>query len=230
MLLTRAPIIAPSILSANFKQLEQEIHQATKGGAEWIHCDIMDGHFVPNISFGPLVIEAVRNCTDAFLDVHLMIEEPDRYISAFAKAGANLITVHVETCPHLHRTLQLIKESGCRSGVAINPGTSLTNLRAILEMPDLILAMTVNPGFGGQAFIPESLERLQTLRLMRDELKNKFLIEVDGGVSPDNAKIIAAAGGDVLVAGSSVFDGKNIVENVQKLTLEAHAGHGSSLK
>lgn len=221
------PIIAPSILAANFKNLEKDIRMATDGGADWIHCDIMDGHFVPNISYGPMIVEAARSCTDAFLDVHLMIEEPDRYIPEFARAGADLISVHIEACPHLHRTLQLIREQECRTGVAINPGTALTSLRAILEDVDLILLMTVNPGFGGQKFIPLSLERLHAIHLMRNELELKFHIEVDGGIGSSNIREVTAAGADVLVAGSSIFKSDDITSKVKELRNDAAMGYRS---
>ncbi len=221
------PIIAPSILAANFKNLEKDIEQAVNGGAPWIHCDIMDGHFVPNISFGPAVVETVNTITDAFLDVHLMISEPDRYIADFAKAGADLITVHIETCNHIHRTLQQIREHGCHTGVAVNPGTTLSSLRAILNQVDMVLLMTVNPGFGGQKYIEYSYERLRALRLVREELQCNFYIEVDGGVGRDNARDIADAGADVLVAGSSVFKSNDIAGEVQALRNDATSGYRS---
>lgn len=221
------PIIAPSILSANFCHLENDIHQAVNGGAAWIHCDIMDGHFVPNISFGPGIVEAAKSSADAFLDVHLMIEDPDRYISDFVHAGADMITVHLETCDHLHRTLQSIHEKECHAGVAINPGTALGTLRAALEDVDLVLLMTVNPGFGGQKFIDFSYDRLRALRLMRQELNKSFLIEVDGGVSQSNAANITAAGADVLVAGSSIFKKDNIGAEVKAIRNAASASYRS---
>ncbi len=221
------PIIAPSILAANFKNLENDIQQAVNGGAPWIHCDIMDGHFVPNISFGPDIVKTVNGITDAFLDVHLMISDPDRYIADFAGAGADLITVHIETCNHIHRTLQQIREHGCLAGVAVNPGTALSSLRAILNNVDLVLLMTVNPGFGGQKFIEYSYDRLRALRLVREELQSRFLIEVDGGVGRNNAREIADAGADVLVAGSSVFKSDNIAGEVEALRNDAAAGYRS---
>lgn len=221
------PIIAPSILAANFKNLENDITQAVNGGAPWIHCDIMDGHFVPNISFGPAIVETVNSITDAFLDVHLMISEPDHYIADFAKAGADLITVHFETCNHIHRTLQHIREHGCLTGVAVNPGTALSSLRAILHDVDLVLLMTVNPGFGGQKFIQYSYDRLKALRLVREEIQCNFYIEVDGGVGRENARDIADAGADVLVAGSSVFKSSDIAGEVGALRNDAASGYRS---
>ncbi len=221
------PIIAPSILAANFKNLENDITQAVNGGAPWIHCDIMDGHFVPNISFGPAIVETVNSITDAFLDVHLMISEPDHYIADFAKAGADLITVHFETCNHIHRTLQQIREHGCLTGVAVNPGTALSSLRAILHDVDLVLLMTVNPGFGGQKFIQYSYDRLKALRLVREEIQCNFYIEVDGGVGRENARDIADAGADVLVAGSSVFKSSDIAGEVGALRNDAASGYRS---
>ncbi len=221
------PIIAPSILAADFRHLEKDISQAVQGGAPWIHCDIMDGHFVPNISFGPAMVKTVRSITDAFLDVHLMISEPDRYIADFARAGANLITVHIETCNHINRTLQQIREHGCLTGVAVNPGTALSTLRAILHEVDLVLIMTVNPGFGGQKFIDYSYDRLRAMRLVREEIQSNFYIEVDGGVGRSNARDIADAGADILVAGSSVFGSSDIPAEVKALRNDAASGYRS---
>jgi ribulose-phosphate 3-epimerase len=201
--------IAPSILAADFTRLKDEIQTVEAAGADWIHADVMDGHFVPNITFGPMVVEAVRRTTRLPIDVHLMISEPKRYIADFAKAGASYISVHVEACVHLNRTLQLIRDHGVRPGVALNPATPLESLIWVLEYIDYVLVMSVNPGFGGQAFIPNSLERIKTLRQQIAERGLKTLIEVDGGVSEETIADIAAAGADVLVAGSAIFKSKD---------------------
>src|SRR5690625_4931315 len=174
------PIIAPSILAADYTRLGEQIEACNKAGMEWMHCDIMDGHFVPNISYGPDVVKAAAGSTDAFIDVHLMIENPDAFIRTFADAGADQITVHLEACPHLHRTVQSIRQAGLSAGVALNPGTSLQTLEPILQDVDLVLLMSVNPGFGGQSFIEATHQRLQRLNSMRDEHQAQFLIEVDG--------------------------------------------------
>lgn len=221
------PILAPSILAADFSRLGAEIEKCNDSEIEWIHCDIMDGHFVPNISYGPGIVEAARRSTESFLDVHLMIENPDQYIEAFADAGADHITVHQEACPHLHRTIQNIHNQGLTAGVAINPATALHTLEPILEDVDMVLIMSVNPGFGGQSFIPSTYDRLRTLRTMREEVDNNFLIEVDGGVKPDNIEKVSRAGADVLVAGSAVFKAKNIPERIEKLLTNARMGRGS---
>lgn len=198
--------IAPSILSADFAKLGQEVVEVERGGADWLHVDVMDGHFVPNITFGALVMGAIAPLTKLPLDVHLMIENPERYISDFAKAGAHLITVHQEACVHLHRVLHMIKEHGVKAGVAINPATPVSSIREVLEDVDLVLVMTVNPGFGGQAFIPSTLRKIKELKELREELGLKNLrIEVDGGISAATAPLVAEAGADVLVAGNAVF-------------------------
>ena len=197
--------IAPSILSADFNRLQDEIRAVEAAGADWIHADVMDGHFVPNITFGPMVVEAVRRTTRLPIDVHLMITEPDRYIADFTKAGATYISVHVETCVHLNRTLQLIRDHGAMPGVALNPATPLESLIWVLEYVDYVLVMSVNPGFGGQAFISNSLERIRTLHRLIVERGLNTLIEVNGGVSDKTIADIAAAGADVLVAGSAIF-------------------------
>jgi ribulose-phosphate 3-epimerase len=197
--------IAPSILSADFSRLGEEVRAIEKGAADYVHIDVMDGHFVPNITIGPLVVEAVRRVTTLPLDVHLMIENPDLYIPDFARAGADLITVHQEAVPHLHRTVQLIRSLGKRAGVSINPATPVATLEVILEEVDLVLVMTVNPGFGGQSFIPACLPKIEALRQAVDRRGLSVELEVDGGVKTDNIGLIAAAGADVFVAGSAVF-------------------------
>lgn len=213
------PLIAPSILAANFVRLGQDIDDAVKGGANWIHCDIMDGHFVPNISYGPGVVKAAKSAApEAFIDVHLMIENPDDYVEAFVQAGADLISVHFETCPHLHRTLQNIKKYGIMTGVVVNPATSLHNIEPVLNDVDLVLIMSVNPGFGGQSFIESSYEKLKKLSGIREEQELGFLIQVDGGVNLKNAKKVAEAGADILVAGSSVFSAEDITARFEELT------------
>ena len=198
-------LIAPSILSADFTRLKEEILAVEAAGADWIHADVMDGHFVPNITFGPLVVAAVRQITALPIDVHLMIANPDRFIAEFAKAGATHISVHVETCVHLNRTLQLIRDCGARPGVVLNPATPIETVRWVLEYLDFVLVMSVNPGFGGQAFIANSIARIAELRQMVAGMGLQTLIEVDGGVSAQNATEIGAAGADVLVAGSAIF-------------------------
>ena len=198
-------MIAPSILSADFARLGEEITAVAKAGADVIHIDVMDGHFVPNITIGPLVVKAVRRITDLPLDVHLMIENADAYLEDFAKAGADWITVHVETGYHLHRTIHRIKELGKKAGAVLNPSTPLTSLEEILPDLDLVMLMTVNPGFGGQSFIESSLAKIKQLKKMIDDRGLKVGIEVDGGVSPKTIGAIAAAGANIFVAGSAVF-------------------------
>ncbi|WP_226578618.1 ribulose-phosphate 3-epimerase [Halobacillus litoralis] len=198
--------IAPSILASDFSKLGEEIKDVDKGGADYIHVDVMDGHFVPNITIGPLIVDAVRPITRLPLDVHLMIENPDQYIEAFAEAGADIITVHQEACPHLHRTLQLIKSHGVKAGVVINPGTPPEMIRPILNEVDLVLLMTVNPGFGGQSFISSVVPKIEKIAQWRNEENLSFEIEVDGGVNKETASICTQAGADVLVAGSAVFN------------------------
>lgn len=200
--------IAPSILSADFSVLGQEIADVERGGADWIHVDVMDGHFVPNITIGPLVVESIRPKTKLPLDVHLMIEQPDRYITAFAKAGADLISVHAEACVHLHRTLHYIKEQGVKAGVVLNPATPISAIEHVMdEALDLVLLMTVNPGFGGQAFIPGVLPKITALRhQLNDRGLRHVDIEVDGGINAAMAPQVIAAGANVLVAGNAVFN------------------------
>ena len=209
-------IIAPSILSADFSRLGEEIKAIEKGNADWVHIDVMDGHFVPNITIGPLVVASIRAITTLPLDVHLMIQDPDKYIEKFAEAGADIITVHVETSPHLHRSVQLIKDQDCKAGVSLNPATSLTTLDHILPDIDMVLIMTVNPGFGGQKFIPSMLPKIKQLRERILEQGLDIDIEVDGGVNPDTISKVAQAGGNIFVAGNAVFTtpdyGKTISE------------------
>jgi ribulose-phosphate 3-epimerase len=197
--------IAPSILSADFSRLGEEIRAAEEGGADWIHVDVMDGHFVPNITIGPVVMRGARRATELPLDVHLMIEDPDRYLEDFVRAGAAVLTVHQETCRHLHRTIHRIRELGVSAGVALNPATPLESVRDILADVDLLLVMSVNPGFGGQSYIPASTGKVRRARAMLDQIGSKALIEVDGGVDASNAAALASAGADVLVAGSAVY-------------------------
>ncbi|MBT9250545.1 ribulose-phosphate 3-epimerase [Bacillus halotolerans] len=198
--------IAPSILSADFAALGKEIQDVEKGGADYIHVDVMDGHFVPNITIGPLIVEAIRPVTKLPLDVHLMIEEPDRYIPAFAKAGADILSVHAEACPHLHRTIQLMKEQGVKAGVVLNPHTPFQVIEHIFEELDLVLLMTVNPGFGGQKFIHSVLPKIKEVKRMAEEKgKHDLLIEVDGGVNKETAPLVIEAGANLLVAGSAVY-------------------------
>ncbi len=216
--------ISPSILSADFARLGDQITEAAEGGADYIHVDVMDGHFVPNITIGPLIVEAIRPITKLPLDVHLMIENPDRYLAAFARAGADILTVQLEACPHLHRVVQAIKELGVKAGVAINPATPVASLTDILGELDLVLIMTVNPGFGGQKFIPHSVRKLHALRQMIADQKAHCEIEVDGGINFETAAEVVAAGAQVLVAGSAVFNGKAAVaENLAALRKSAGA-------
>jgi len=198
--------IAPSILSADFSRLGEEIQAVDRAGADYIHVDVMDGHFVPNITVGPLVVAALRKITEKPLDVHLMIENPDRYIPQFAKAGADIITVHQETVPHLHRTIQLIRSLGKQAGVSLNPATPVETLDVILDELDLVLVMSVNPGFGGQEFIPSALDKIRALRQRITRRGLATELEVDGGVKLDNIREVVAAGAEVLVAGSAVFN------------------------
>jgi ribulose-phosphate 3-epimerase len=214
--------IAPSILTADFARLGEQIRAAEMGGADWIHLDIMDGHFVPNITFGPVLVGAVRQITKLPLDVHLMIEQPERYLADFAQTGADRLTVHVETCPHLHRTIQQIKELGCKAGVTLNPATPLSSLEEILPDVDLVLVMSVNPGFGGQSYIPSSTTKIARLRAMLDAIGPPAELEVDGGINAATIAEVVGAGATVLVIGSAIFNSKApIAENIRQL--QAHA-------
>lgn len=209
--------IAPSILSANFLNLGEEIKAADKAGADMLHIDIMDGHFVPNITIGPFIVESIRKITSLPLDVHLMIEEPDRYLMDFIKAGADFLTVHYETSVHLHRTVQRIKESGVKAGVSLNPATSILSVEHILPDIDFVLLMSVNPGFGGQKFIPHIIHKITALKKIIKNRGLTTLIEVDGGIKLDNAKDVVSAGADILVMGSAFFNSKDYRATIKKL-------------
>jgi ribulose-phosphate 3-epimerase len=211
------PIIAPSLLSANFLELQQDCNMLNASEAEWYHLDVMDGRFVPNISFGPMFVEFFRKTTSKTCDVHLMIEEPEKYAEIFKKAGADILTVHYEACRHLHRNIQQIKDLGMKAGVAINPHTPVIVLKEILKDLDLVCLMSVNPGFGGQKFIPGTIEKIKALKTMIDQEKTNTLIEIDGGVTIENAGQIIRAGADVLVAGNTVFKSANPTETIHLL-------------
>jgi ribulose-phosphate 3-epimerase len=209
--------IAPSLLAANFAQLEKQIAEAEHSGADWIHLDVMDGHFVPNITFGPALVSSVRNCTKLPLDVHLMISDADKFIGPFRTAGADVITVHQESCLHLYRTIQAIKESGSKAGVALNPSTPIDTLKDVLDELDLVLIMTVEPGFGGQRFIKSTLRKIRELRKMIDVSKKDIFLEVDGGIDQDTAAEVIGAGANVLVAGTSVFKAESMKSAIASL-------------
>lgn len=209
--------IAPSILSADFSNLQRDIELVEKGGADYIHVDVMDGQFVPNITFGPNIVQAIRPITKLPLDVHLMIVDPEKYIPAFAKAGADIIMVHVEATPHIHRALQMMKDLGVKSGVVINPGTPITMIKHVLPIADQVLVMTVNPGFGGQSFIEETVEKIAELSELREQNNWHYSIEVDGGIVPETAQICQKAGADVFVAGSYIYNSEDPVGQINQL-------------
>jgi ribulose-phosphate 3-epimerase len=211
------PLISPSILSADFAHLADGVQQIVAAGADWVHVDVMDGHFVPNLTVGPPMVEALRKVTTLPLDVHLMMTNPDEFIPEFAKAGANILTVHVETCPHLHRTVQSIKEHGMKAGVSLNPATSATTLEHILGDVDLVLVMSVNPGFGGQTFIDSTLDKIRQIRAMISASKGSPYLEVDGGITVKNVASVLKAGANVLVAGSAIFGSNNMSDTIRQL-------------
>ncbi|MFW2899109.1 ribulose-phosphate 3-epimerase [Carnobacterium maltaromaticum] len=209
--------IAPSILSADFANLERDVRLVESGGADYIHVDVMDGHFVPNITLGANIVSAIRPVTKLPLDCHLMIENPENYIEDFAKAGADIITVHVESTPHIHRAIQMIKAAGVKAGVVLNPGTPVEAVKYVLAECDLVLVMTVNPGFGGQSFIEETLEKITELSALKEIKNYLYEIEVDGGIVPETAAKCKLAGADVFVAGSYVYNAENPLEQIQNL-------------
>ncbi|MDH3212991.1 MAG: ribulose-phosphate 3-epimerase [Myxococcales bacterium] len=217
----RRPRIAPSILSADFGRLHEELCRVEEAGADWIHVDVMDGEFVPNLTIGPIVVEAVRRSTDLPLDVHLMIEKPERYVTDFVKAGASTVSVHVEACPHLHRTLEQIRESGARASVALNPATPATAVETVLADADQVLVMTVNPGFAGQKFIEGMLAKIETLRGWIDDRGLEVVLEVDGGIREGTIERAAGAGADVFVAGTAVFGAPDYAAAIASLRRKA---------
>ncbi len=219
--------IAPSLLSADFGKLAAEIDDVTRGGADWLHLDVMDGHFVPNLTFGQPVIKSLRAVSSLPFDVHLMVEDPDSMLESFAAAGADWLTVHVETCPHLHRTLERIRKLGCKAGVSLNPATPLAQVEEVIELADLILVMTVNPGFGGQEFIARAASKLERLRRLSDERQPECLLQVDGGVGEQNAGRLITLGADVLVAGSEIFGKSDREEAIRRLRSAADLAYSA---
>jgi ribulose-phosphate 3-epimerase len=226
---TEKILIAPSVLAADFTKLGEQLAQAQSGGADWLHLDVMDGHFVPNISFGPPVIRSIKHASTLPLDVHLMITDPDRHLQSFRDAGADLITVHVETCPHLHRTLSRIRELGARPGIALNPATPASLLEEALPFADMVLVMTVNPGFGGQSFIEQLTAKIKEVRSMITSTGRAIHLEVDGGIDATTAPKVVKAGADVLVAGTAVFRAGSIAHAIQVLRRASGQGGGGSL-
>ena len=219
MIIPVMTIIAPSILSANFSKLGEEIKAVEEAGAEWLHIDVMDGHFVPNITVGIPVVKSIRKITDLFFDVHLMIENPERYVERFADAGANGITIHIEACENAREILQSIRSFGCKAGLSLKPATPLESVKDYLDLIDILLVMSVNPGFGGQKFMPEVLPKIREARKLIDESGKNILLEVDGGICDENARIVREAGADVLVSGSYVFRSENYRKAIEKLLL-----------
>ena len=220
---TRPIKIAPSILSSDFARLADEVAAVEAAGADFLHVDVMDGHFVPNLTVGPPIVESIRKVTSLPLDVHLMITNPDSFIPEFAQAGANYLTVHTETCPNLRRTMQLIKEHGVKAGVTLKPSTSLATLEEVIADADIVLIMSVDPGFGGQKFIPEILDKIARARDLIVRTGSQALLEVDGGIKVDNAAEVIKAGADVLVAGSAIFNSPNYAETIQAFRAAAQA-------
>ncbi|MFZ3073457.1 MAG: ribulose-phosphate 3-epimerase [Thermodesulfobacteriota bacterium] len=213
-------LIAPSILSADFSRLKEELASVEAAGADYIHVDVMDGHFVPNITIGPFIVEAIKRSTKIPLDVHLMIERPEDYVKSFRSAGADIITIHAEATVHLHRLIQAIKEDGAKAGVSINPGTPVEAIEEVLDCVDLVLIMSVNPGFGGQQFIPSSIGKIKKLRKILDERGLKAILEVDGGIKVSNIKEASMAGADMFVAGSAVFGSSDYKKTIEAMRRE----------
>lgn len=208
--------LAPSILSANFAKLLEDVKKVETAGCEYLHIDVMDGHFVPNITLGPAIVKSLRKDVNMVFDAHLMIENPDTYIKDFVDAGADIITVHVESCTHLHRTIQNIKSFGIKAGVALNPATPIESIKHVIDDIDMVLIMTVNPGFGGQSFIENMIEKIQDLKMIIDEKRLSVDIQVDGGIKPDNVNEVVKAGANIIVAGSAIFNSENINETVKQ--------------